>query len=43
MQQVCAEQEPLLESKGDRVLAACHFPLTEEEAAQRTGTSAART
>src|SRR3954452_21699090 len=37
MQQVCAEQEPLLEPKGDRVLAACHFPLTEEEAAERTG------
>jgi peptide/nickel transport system ATP-binding protein/oligopeptide transport system ATP-binding protein len=42
MQQVCAEQEPLLESKGPGVVAACHFPLTEEEAAQRTGTSAAR-
>jgi oligopeptide/dipeptide ABC transporter ATP-binding protein len=42
MQQVCAEQEPLLEPKGDHVLAACHFPLTEEEAAERTGTSATR-
>jgi peptide/nickel transport system ATP-binding protein/oligopeptide transport system ATP-binding protein len=42
MQQVCAEQEPLLESKGDRDLAACHFPLTAEEAAERTGTSATR-
>jgi peptide/nickel transport system ATP-binding protein/oligopeptide transport system ATP-binding protein len=42
MQQVCAEQEPLIESKGDGVVAACHFPLTEEEAAQRTGTSATR-
>jgi peptide/nickel transport system ATP-binding protein/oligopeptide transport system ATP-binding protein len=42
MQQVCAEQEPLLESKGPGVLAACHFPLTPEEAAERTGTSAAR-
>jgi peptide/nickel transport system ATP-binding protein/oligopeptide transport system ATP-binding protein len=40
MQQVCAEQEPLLESKGEHVLAACHFPLTVEEAAERTGTSA---
>jgi oligopeptide/dipeptide ABC transporter ATP-binding protein len=42
MQQVCAEQEPLLEPKGEHVLAACHFPLTEEEAAERTGTSATR-
>jgi oligopeptide/dipeptide ABC transporter ATP-binding protein len=41
MQQVCAEQEPLLELKGSRDLAACHFPLTEEEAAERTGTSTA--
>jgi oligopeptide/dipeptide ABC transporter ATP-binding protein len=40
MQQVCAEQEPLLELKGERDLAACHFPLTEDEAAERTGTSA---
>jgi peptide/nickel transport system ATP-binding protein/oligopeptide transport system ATP-binding protein len=42
MQQVCAEQEPLLELKGERDLTACHFPLTEEEAAERTGTSASR-
>jgi peptide/nickel transport system ATP-binding protein/oligopeptide transport system ATP-binding protein len=42
MQQVCAEQEPLLELKGERDLAACHFPLTQEEAAERTGTSTAR-
>jgi peptide/nickel transport system ATP-binding protein/oligopeptide transport system ATP-binding protein len=42
MQQVCAEQEPLLESKAPGDLTACHFPLTEEEAAERTGTSAAR-
>jgi hypothetical protein len=41
MQQVCAEQEPLLESKGRHDLAACHFPLTAEEAAERTGTGAA--
>jgi peptide/nickel transport system ATP-binding protein/oligopeptide transport system ATP-binding protein len=41
MQQVCAEQEPLLEPKGEGDLAACHFPLTEEEAAERTGTSTA--
>jgi peptide/nickel transport system ATP-binding protein/oligopeptide transport system ATP-binding protein len=37
MQQVCAEDEPLLESKAAGDLAACHFPLTEEEAAERTG------
>jgi peptide/nickel transport system ATP-binding protein/oligopeptide transport system ATP-binding protein len=42
MQQVCAEQEPLLELKGERDLTACHFPLTEEEAAERTGTSTTR-
>ena len=42
MQQVCAEDEPLLEPKGERDLTACHFPLTEEEAAERTGTSATR-
>jgi oligopeptide/dipeptide ABC transporter ATP-binding protein len=39
MQQVCAEQEPLLEPKGPGDLAACHFPLTPEEAAERTGVS----
>src|SRR3954451_22413036 len=37
MQQVCAEDEPLLEAKAPGSLAACHFPLTEEEAAERTG------
>ena len=31
MQEVCAQEEPLLESKGTANLAACHFPLTEEE------------
>jgi peptide/nickel transport system ATP-binding protein/oligopeptide transport system ATP-binding protein len=43
MQQICAEDEPLLERKAEGDLAACHFPLTEEEAAERTGTSATRT
>jgi oligopeptide/dipeptide ABC transporter ATP-binding protein len=38
MQQICSEDEPPLESKGPGDLAACHFPLTEEEAAERTGT-----
>ncbi len=37
MQQICAEEEPLLERKGEGDFAACHFPLTEEEAAERTG------
>jgi oligopeptide/dipeptide ABC transporter ATP-binding protein len=37
MQRVCSEQEPPLESKGPQDLAACHFPLTAEEAAERTG------
>ncbi|MFL5842857.1 MAG: ABC transporter ATP-binding protein [Thermoleophilaceae bacterium] len=37
MQQICAEQEPLLEQKARGDLTACHFPLTEEEAAERTG------
>jgi peptide/nickel transport system ATP-binding protein/oligopeptide transport system ATP-binding protein len=37
MQQLCAEDEPLLEAKAPGDLAACHFPLTEEEAAERTG------
>jgi peptide/nickel transport system ATP-binding protein/oligopeptide transport system ATP-binding protein len=37
MQQICAEQEPPLEQKAEGDMAACHFPLTEEEAAERTG------
>jgi peptide/nickel transport system ATP-binding protein/oligopeptide transport system ATP-binding protein len=37
MQQVCAEDEPLLEAKVPGDLTACHFPLTEEEAAELTG------
>ena len=31
---LCAEQEPPLEDKGTGTLAACHFPLTEEETEQ---------
>ena len=31
------EDEPLLEAKAPGDLTACHFPLTEEEAAERTG------
>jgi peptide/nickel transport system ATP-binding protein/oligopeptide transport system ATP-binding protein len=37
MQQICAEDEPPLEQKAEHNLAACHFPLTDEEAAERTG------
>jgi oligopeptide/dipeptide ABC transporter ATP-binding protein len=37
MQEICAEQEPPLEQKARGDLAACHFPLTEAEAADRTG------
>ena len=37
MQQICAEDEPLLEPHGAGNLTACHFPLTADEAADRTG------
>ena len=30
-QSICSEEEPLLELKGTRTEAACHFPLTESE------------
>ena len=30
-QAICSEDEPPLEDKGNGTLAACHFPLTEEE------------
>jgi oligopeptide/dipeptide ABC transporter ATP-binding protein len=33
-QELCSQQEPLLEDKGTGTRAACHFPLTREEAAQ---------
>jgi peptide/nickel transport system ATP-binding protein len=33
-QPLCAEQEPPLEDKGTGTLAACHFPLTEQETGQ---------
>jgi oligopeptide/dipeptide ABC transporter ATP-binding protein len=33
-QPLCSEQEPLLEDKGGATLAACHYPLTREEAEQ---------
>jgi peptide/nickel transport system ATP-binding protein/oligopeptide transport system ATP-binding protein len=42
MQQVCAEEEPLLEDKGAGGLAACHFPLTKDEVAARLPPALAR-
>ncbi|HEY6396511.1 MAG TPA: ABC transporter ATP-binding protein, partial [Solirubrobacteraceae bacterium] len=30
--ELCSQEEPRLESKGSGTIAACHFPLTEEEA-----------
>jgi oligopeptide/dipeptide ABC transporter ATP-binding protein len=30
-QEICSQEEPLLEPKGNETLAACHFPLTEAE------------
>jgi oligopeptide/dipeptide ABC transporter ATP-binding protein len=40
-QEVCSQVEPALEEKGGSTLAACHFPLTEAEAAERTPTAGA--
>jgi peptide/nickel transport system ATP-binding protein/oligopeptide transport system ATP-binding protein len=37
-QEICAREEPLLEPKGAGTIAACHFPLTQEEAAERVAT-----
>jgi peptide/nickel transport system ATP-binding protein len=39
-QDVCAQVEPPLESKGQGTLAACHFPLTREEAGERAAATA---
>jgi oligopeptide/dipeptide ABC transporter ATP-binding protein len=38
-QPVCSQDEPPLEPKGSGTLAACHFPLTREEAAERVATA----
>jgi oligopeptide/dipeptide ABC transporter ATP-binding protein len=38
-QAVCAQVEPPLEPKGQGTLAACHFPLTREEAGERVATA----
>jgi len=41
-QEICSQEEPPLESKGSGSLAACHFPLTREEAAERLPAALAR-
>ena len=38
---VCNVEEPLLEHKDGGNLAACHFPLTDQEIARRVPTAAA--
>jgi oligopeptide/dipeptide ABC transporter ATP-binding protein len=40
-QEICSQIEPPLEAKGGGTIAACHFPLTREEAAERTATASA--
>jgi oligopeptide/dipeptide ABC transporter ATP-binding protein len=39
-QEVCSQIEPPLEPKGGGTIAACHFPLTREEADERIATAA---
>jgi len=39
VQQICREDEPLLSPKDSGALTACHFPLTDNEAAERLGTA----
>jgi peptide/nickel transport system ATP-binding protein len=41
VQEICSRVEPPLESKGGGTVAACHFPLTQEEAAEQTATAPA--
>jgi len=41
VQPICSQEEPPLESKGAGSIAACHFPLTREEAAERVATTSA--
>jgi oligopeptide/dipeptide ABC transporter ATP-binding protein len=36
-QELCSQEEPLLELKGTKSITACHFPLTESEARERLG------
>jgi peptide/nickel transport system ATP-binding protein len=40
-QPICSQEEPLLEPKGRGTVAACHFPLTQEEASERVATATA--
>ena len=40
-QAICSQEEPPLEPKGHGTVAACHFPLTQEEAAERVATASA--
>jgi peptide/nickel transport system ATP-binding protein/oligopeptide transport system ATP-binding protein len=42
-QDICSLQEPPLESKGGTGVAACHYPLTEEEVALRLPAALTRT
>ena len=42
-QELCSQEEPLLELKGTRDLTACHFPLTESEVRARLGAALAST
>jgi peptide/nickel transport system ATP-binding protein/oligopeptide transport system ATP-binding protein len=39
VQELCTKEEPLLAPKEGGSLAACHFPLTDAEAAERLGTA----
>jgi oligopeptide/dipeptide ABC transporter ATP-binding protein len=39
-QEICSQIEPPLEPKGGGTIAACHFPLTREEAEERIATGA---
>jgi len=41
-QQLCSQEEPLLEHQGSGTLTACHFPLTREEVAEIGVRSSAR-
>ncbi|HZE04161.1 MAG TPA: dipeptide ABC transporter ATP-binding protein [Solirubrobacteraceae bacterium] len=41
-QPICSEEEPLLDSKAGGGIAACHFPLTDEEIATRLPAALAR-
>jgi oligopeptide/dipeptide ABC transporter ATP-binding protein len=40
-QPICSQEEPPLEPKGRGTVAACHFPLSQEEAAERVATASA--